>query len=455
MDEQPQDAGPRNDRPHAEGDRPQPEPAATPRRSPQPANSPPQARTDAGPQASRQAAAPPEQPAEEGPSTTRRRLLVGVGALLMAGAVPTGIAVFGDGSGDRGNGKRARTGARGSSTPPLRTPPPTAIPAHPTLRALGTLKGHRGAIDTLRFSPDGTTLASVESQNGVLRLWDVAHRRGRATPLRISDVIFTSVAFSPDGRTLATGSEERAQFWDAATLRLLGEITRPEEDSVQTLQAVAFSPDGAYVVVSGFGDGGIRFYDPVTRRPVGGTQGYEDTGANIMVFSQDGRTLVSVDDSGSDGVRIWDVATRERRATSSLDVFGGAQNLVLSPDGATVAIDTDSRKVHFLSAATGKEQGRPLGHHIGSVTGLAYSTDGRTVVTSDYSGLYFWDAATRKKRATVTLPGTPPTVEKPARGVTITRPGTRTIHRFALSPDGRTVATIGVLAKTIALWRLE
>ncbi|WP_329239681.1 WD40 repeat domain-containing protein [Actinoallomurus sp. NBC_01490] len=386
-----------------------------------------------------------------------------MGAVLVGAAVPTGVAVFRGGSDDRGSGhaKRAGTGAAASSTaPPLpRTPPPVAIPAHPTLRALGTLKGHHGQIDAFRFSPDGTALASIETrENGVLRLWDVADRKERATPVRSPDVIFKALAFSPDGRTLATGSEDRAQFWDAATLRPLGEIARSDSYSVEAFTAIAFSPDGESFVASGFDDGRIHFYDPVTRGPAGeplGSEDAEDASAHILVFSPDGSTLASVDESGSEGVRLWDVAARKRRVKPSLDVFGGAQNLVISPDGATLAIDSDSRKVRFLATATGKEQGRPLGGHIGSVTGLAYSTDGRTVVTSDYSGLHFWDATTHKKRATVTIPGTPPTVEHPGRGITVTRPGTRTIMQFALSPDGRTVATAGAQAKTIALWRLE
>jgi WD40 repeat protein len=375
--------------------------------------------------------------------------------VLVGAAVPTGIVVFRGGRGG-GHAKRAATGGRTASAPALlRTPPPVAIPARPTLRALGTLKGRHGAIDDFRFNPDGTTLATSESQGGVLRIWDVAGLTARAASPGHSGVVFTALAFSPDGRTLATGSNERAQFWDTRTLRPQGiEIAKASDAPSQSFSAIAFSPDGRFIVVSGFSDDEIRFYDPVSRRPDGvALQG--DASADIMVFSSDGRTLASVDESGSNGVQIWDVATRKRRVKASLNVFGGAKNLVFSPDGTTLAIDNESNEVRLIAADTGKERGRPLGGHIGSVTGLAFSTDGRTVVTSDYSGLHFWDAATQKKRATASIPGTPPTVKKPGGGVTITNPGTRTIHQFALSPDGRTVATAGFQAKTVALWRLE
>ncbi|MBT2213153.1 WD40 repeat domain-containing protein [Actinomadura sp. NEAU-AAG7] len=428
MDELPHDAEAGNDGPGDEGDRPWQEPAA-----------------------------PPGQPAAEAWLVTRRRLLIGAGALLAARAVPAGPVV----SGGRGNGdaKQARTSTRRGSTAittaPLRAPPPAAIPARPTLRKLGTLKGHRGEIDTLRFSPDGTNLASLDSRDGVLRVWDVAGRKERATPVQSPDVVVKTVAFSPEGRTLAAGGEERAQFWDVATLRPQGvQIVKPADDRLQNLSTIVFSPDGKTFATGGFGDDEIRFYDRVTRRPIGPPLQLEGAEARIMVFSPDGRTLASVDESGFEGVKIWDVAARKQRAGPSLDVSGGAQHLVFSPDGATLAIDSDSYEVRFLAAATGKEQGRPLGGHIGSVTGLAFSTDGRTVVTSDYSGLHFWDAATHKKLATATTPGTPPSVDR-FGSVTVTEPGTRTIHRFALSPDGRTVATIGFQAKSIALWHLE
>ncbi|MBI0295105.1 WD40 repeat domain-containing protein, partial [Streptomyces sp. PRKS01-29] len=308
------------------------------------------------------------------------------------------------------------------------------IPARPRLRPLATLEGHKGEIGTLRFSPDGKTLASSEAQDGVLRLWDVATRKQRAKALLSSLVVFEGVAFSPDGRTVATGHESRAQFWDATTLRPHGEEIAQHDDPFLSFETIAFSPDGTLFATSGFIDQQIRFYDAATHQRKGAP--LETAGAHELVFSPDGKTLASVDESGMDGVRLWDVATRKQRPRPSNDFFGGADHMVFSPDSATLAVANDSTEVGFFDTRTGKERGKPLGGHSGAVTGLAYSTDGETVLTADYTGLRLWDASTHKHRAAIPNPGS-------------------AIAQLAFSPDGRTLATLGFQDRTIHLWRLE
>ncbi|WP_413804989.1 WD40 repeat domain-containing protein [Streptomyces sp. OE57] len=381
----------------------------------------------------------PRTPAKPLPPS-RRRLLIGAGAAVAvaAVAVPTGIALFGgdsDGGKDTAHGKPGKDTSGSPSPTPLRTPPPIAIPARPRLRPLATLKGHKGEIGTLRFSPDGKTLASSEAQDGVLRLWDVATHKQRAKALLSSLVIFKGVAFSPDGRTVATGHESRAQFWDAATLRAHGKEIAQHDDPLQSFETIAFSPDGRLFATSGFIDQEIRLYDVATHRQKGAS--LESAGAHQLVFSPNGKTLAGADESGMDGVRLWDVATRKQRPQPSNDSFGGAaSHMVFSPDSGTLAVANDSTEVHFFDAITGKERGKPLAGHSGSVTGLAYGTDGKTVLTTDYSGLHLWDAADHEHRAAIGNPGS-------------------SIAQLAFSPDGRTLATLGFQDKTIHLWRLE
>ncbi|MFE2185563.1 WD40 repeat domain-containing protein [Streptomyces sp. NPDC059455] len=370
---------------------------------------------------------------------SRRRLLIGAGAAVAvaAVAVPTGVALFGgdsDGGKDTTRGKPGKDASGSPSPTPLRTPPPIAVPAHPRLRPLATLKGHKGEIGTLCFSPDGKILASSEAQDGVLRLWDVATHKQRTRALLSSLVVFKGVAFSPDGRTVATGHESRAQFWDAATLRPHGKEIAQHDDPLLSFETIAFSPDGTLFATSGFIDQEIRFYDVATHQQKG--EPLESAGAHQLVFSPDGKTLAGVDESGMDGVRLWDVATRKQRPQPPDDFFGGATRMVFSLDSGTLAVADDSPEVRFFDAITGKERGKPLPGHSGSVTGLAYSTDGRTVLTTDYSRLHLWDAASHEHRAAISSPGP-------------------SIAQLAFSPDGRTLATLGFQDRTIHLWGLE
>ncbi|MFE9004458.1 WD40 repeat domain-containing protein [Streptomyces sp. NPDC007875] len=374
------------------------------------------------------------------PPPARRRLLIGAGAavVMAAVAVRTGIALLDGDTDDAKDTARATPGPHASGNPsptPARTPPPVAIPAGPQLRPLATLKGHRGDIGTLRFSPDGKTLASSEAHDGVLRLWDVTTHKQRAKALLSSLVVFKGVAFSPDGRIVATGHESRAQFWDATTLRPRGKEIAKHDDPFLSFETIAFSPDGTIFATSGFIDQEIRFYDVATHRQK--ATPLESKGADKLVFSPDGKTLASVDESGMDGVRLWDVATRTQRPQPPNDFFGGSDHMAFSPDSKALAVAGSSTDVRFFDPLTGKERGRPLDSHVGSVTSLAYSTDGKSVLTADYRGLHLWDASTHMRRTTLTVPGD------------------TSIAQLAFSPDGRTLATLGFQDKTIHLWRLE
>ena len=358
---------------------------------------------------------------------SRRRLLVIAGAAVAAAlAAPVGFALV------DGDGSPPRRPSRSRPRSEARVPPPVDLPARPRLRQLATLTGHQGEIGTFRFSPDGTTLASIEALDGVLRLWDITTHEERAEPVESSLVLFTSVAFSPDGQTVATGADDRVQFWDAATLRPQGDEIADRDDPFLSFEAVAFSPNGDLIATSGSMDDQVRFYDPATRRSLG--RPLEQGRATQLVFSPDGRTLAGVGWSGMDGVHLWDVESRSQRPQPPMNLNGPPGTMVFSPDSATLAL-VDYDQILLVDPATGTENAPGLRPGGTSITDVAYSTDGATLLTADYGSLQTWDASTHAHRGSVDT--------------------SETFARFALSPDGRTLATRTFQDTTIKLWRLE
>ena len=130
------------------------------------------------------------------------------------------------------------------------------------LPGTGILTGHTGAVFSVAFSPDGKTLASGSADH-TIRLWDVATGSPIGQPLTGHTGTVLSVAFSPDGKILASGSvDDTIRLWDMFTGRPIGE---PLTGHTRSVTSVAFSPDGR-ILASGSHDGTIRLWD-VAYRP--------------------------------------------------------------------------------------------------------------------------------------------------------------------------------------------
>gem|GEM_PF-827246 len=285
-----------------------------------------------------------------------------------------------------------------------------------------TLMGHEGTVRGVAFSPDGATIASG-SEDATVRVWDVATGTERRV-LKGHAPGVLSVAFSPDGATVASGSDDSTvRVWDVAT----GTERQVLKGHAQSVWSVAFSPDGA-TVASGSDDATVRLWDVATGSERRVLKGHGQSVLSVA-FSPDGATVAS--GSLDSTVRVWDVATgTERRVLK-----GHAQSVssvAFSPDGATVASGSEDATVHLWDIAMGFER-QVLKGHAQSVRSVAFSPDGATVASSsEDSTVRVWDVATGTERRV--LKGHAPSVLS-----------------VAFSPDGATVAS-GSDDATVRLW---
>ena len=299
---------------------------------------------------------------------------------------------------------------------------------------LGTLTGHTDGVETVAFSPDGHTLASGGTDRRVI-LWDVDRRRRLGTligpgggPLSITakglDIAdqrlyswVESVAFSPDGRLLASGGpDRRVNLWDVARRRRLGTLTGHSGE----VHGVAFSPDGR-TLASGDTGGTVILWDVADRRRLATLTGHTDW-VQAVAFSPDGRTLASRSADGS--VFLWD----PRGPPSLIGDSDDVQAVAFSPDGHTLASGARDRRIILWDVARRRRLGTLTSNTgLGGVPSLAFSPDGRTLASGGGDGtLIMWDVARRRKLATLTAHN---------------GGGLRGVESVAFSPDGRTFAS--------------
>jgi len=289
---------------------------------------------------------------------------------------------------------------------------------------ISVLAGHAEAVHSVAFSPDGKTLASGSSDDTV-RLWDVATGRQIGRPLTGHSYWVNSVTFSPDGKTLASGSlDGTVRLWDVATGRQTG---RPLTGTEAVL-SVAFSPNGK-TLASGSFDHTVRLWDLATHRQIGRPlTGHTGTVFSVA-FSRDGKTLAS--GSGDHTVRLWDVATGHQIGTPITGHTDKVRSVAFSPSGKTLASGSDDNRVLLWDVATHRQRGEPLTSQ--AVWSVAFSPDGKTLASGgdDYT-VRLWNVEHRQ-------------IGQPLTG------HTDVVSSVAFSRDGRTLAS-GSFDHTVRLW---
>jgi DNA-binding beta-propeller fold protein YncE len=210
-------------------------------------------------------------------------------------------------------------------------------------KLLATLRGHDDVIFSVSFSPDGRRLVSA-SFDHTLRLWDVAARQSLRSYTNHSDFVYAA-AFDPSGKRFASASKDRTvQLVDAETGKSVFTFSGMEQD----VMAVAFSPDGKSIVSSGF-EPALYWWNPMTGEKVK-TLGGHGTAVHQLAFSQDGKRLVS---AGADRtVRIWNATPGA--ALKTIPVGSSVYAVAISPSNKLVASGSFDGLVRLWDEATGR-----------------------------------------------------------------------------------------------------
>ncbi|MDD5321857.1 MAG: TIR domain-containing protein [Methylococcales bacterium] len=287
---------------------------------------------------------------------------------------------------------------------------------------------HEGSLTSVAFSPDGKLLATA-SVEGTARLWDVVS--GKELARLAHNVSVNKVAFSPDGKLLATASEDwTAGLWDVASGKELLSLTH---DGL--VDDIAFSPDGKLLATAGK-ESTARLWDVVSGKELARLA--HDGSVKRVTFSPNGKLLATAAVSSlnikDSTARLWDVSS-----SKELDrlVHGASVNgVAFSPDSKMLATASEDWTAGLWNVASGKKQSQLA--HGESVNDVAFSPDGKLLATaSNDRTARLWDVSSGKELARLVHD------EK--------------VNHVAFSPDGKLLATatgslIDIGERTARLW---
>ncbi len=252
---------------------------------------------------------------------------------------------------------------------------------------------HGSTVCVVGLAPDGAT-ALTGSLDGRVKFWNRKTGQAIGQPIEFPKRVYAH-AFSRSNTTVVVTGGEQAKLCDLSTGQQRGQTLQHGD----MIQSVIFSPDGKFVV-TGSNDKTARIWDAVTGLPIGQPLVHANWVMSVAL-SRDAKTLITGCMDGS--ARLWDVVTRLGRGRA-LTHQGGVEAVAMSADGRTVLTASFDKTACLWDLATGRPRGQKLVGHDGPVIFLAVSSAGRLAATASF------DRTARLWDSTLGLPVGPPLV---------------------------------------------
>jgi eukaryotic-like serine/threonine-protein kinase len=313
-------------------------------------------------------------------SLSRRRVVQGLLASGIIGALGGGTALLLERS-------FSSTAHGRTLPPPQRRPSPGPVPVGSPLLMY---RAHQGDVKSVAWSPDGKRIASVGGRT--VEVWNAITGENILSPPYSHHVLpLKSVAWSPDGHGIASGGEDQTvHVWDATTGT--DRLFSPYKGHTHGVRGLAWSPDGRFIA-SGGEDQTVHVWSATTGKdlPFSPYRGHTSWVISVA-WSPDSTRIASA--SFDKNVSVWDAA-------SSQEIFHlvhatGVRAVAWSPDGKSIASGGDDQQVHLWDARAGQLLNTYSGH-MGSVQAVAWSPDGQYLASASFDKtVKIWEIHTGK-----------------------------------------------------------